>query len=148
VGEPQPQRAATGVGAGATGAAAGGTGEGDRERDRLLAERIAARHARERAGLRRLRLGPGSGSAFISPGMLGAAGSPGEYTMAADRELDREIDLIARALEEHGEVRRAELILLLEAQSWGPGRYRAALRAAVREGRIVTGPRHAVGPRA
>jgi hypothetical protein len=38
-------------------------------------------------------------------------------------------------LEEQGELDRTPLAELLDARHWGPGRFRAALRQAVDEGR-------------
>jgi MFS family permease len=49
--------------------------------------------------------------------------------------LDREVAAIEHALEEHGPTDRRELAVLVGARFWGPGRYPAALRAAVRTGR-------------
>ena len=40
----------------------------------------------------------------------------------------------------HGELRRDELARRLDARRWGPGRYGAALRTAIREGRVERGP--------
>jgi MFS family permease len=103
------------------------------------AERIRARNERirerDRRGAGRYR--PGVGSEFYSPGMMGTAGTPSRYRAAADRSTDREIDEIGRALEEHGRVSRAELERLVGGRSWGPGRFSAALRIAIDEGRAV-----------
>jgi MFS family permease len=93
----------------------------DEERDRRVRERIA----RQRMGRRRLR--PGPSSASYSPFL------PGAY---ADNPawLDHEIETIARALAEHGELSRDELAQLIGARHWGPGRFRTALREAIAEG--------------
>ena len=56
-------------------------------------------------------------------------------TVAERRALDREIDAIGRALDEHGRVDRSELARLVGARYWGPGRFAAALHAALDEGR-------------
>jgi MFS family permease len=101
------------------------------ERDDRIRRRLADRQRRERAGLRRFR--PGPGSRMYSPGMLGTATSSRGYT--AEEDLDREIDVIARALEERGATERVELARLVGARYWGPGRFGAALREAVAEGR-------------
>ncbi len=104
--------------------------EDARERRRRSAERdrrTRARIARSRAGLRRFRLGPGSVSG--SPGM----GFPPRA--ASGEELEREVDAIARALDEHGATGRRDLARLVGARYWGPGRFGAALRDAVEEGR-------------
>jgi hypothetical protein len=55
---------------------------------------------------------------------------------AGERALAREIAALERALDEHGELGRRELGRLVGCRYWGPGRYGAALRAAVRAGRI------------
>jgi hypothetical protein len=87
---------------------------------------VAAASARERARMRRARFGPGSISS--SPGMYVSAPIPRV-------PLAREIELIERALAEHGTTDRAALSRLVGARSWGPGRYSAALREAVATGR-------------
>ncbi|HEX3802201.1 MAG TPA: MFS transporter [Solirubrobacteraceae bacterium] len=101
------------------------------ERDERIRRRLAERQRRERAGLRRLR--PGPGSSMYSPGMLGTATASRGYV--AEEDLDREIDVIGRALDEHGATERADLARLVGARYWGPGRFGAALREAVAEGR-------------
>jgi MFS family permease len=103
-----------------------------REREERIRARIERRRARETHGARRFRLGPGSGSAFYSPGMMGTAS---RWSDAADEDLDREIDVISRALAERGATERDELAQLVGARYWGPGRFRSALREAVEEGR-------------
>jgi MFS family permease len=100
------------------------------ERERRIRERLARRDAREREGLRRWR--PGPGTSLYSPGMFGTAS---RWMPASDHDLDREIDAIARALDERGETSRDELAEAVGARYWGPGRFRAALREAVDEGR-------------
>jgi MFS family permease len=110
----------------------------DRVGEHELAERIARRRAAGRA--HRFRPGTGYGGTYYSPGMIGTAGATGRQHNAADRALDREIDLLARMLEENGELRRDELERRLAARGWGPGRFRRALREAVREGRVSPGP--------
>ena len=99
-------------------AEAGEEGPEEEESDRI---------ARSRAGLRRFRPGPGSVSG--SPGM----GFPSRA--AAGEELEREVDAIARALDEHGATGRRDLARLVGARYWGPGRFGAALQEAVEEGR-------------
>jgi MFS family permease len=67
--------------------------------------------------------------AYSSPGM------PVAMPMAAVG-LEREVAAIERVLAEHdGDVDRRELAALVGARFWGPGRYGAALRAAVVAGR-------------
>ncbi len=89
--------------------------------------RHRARIERERRGLRRYR--PGPGTASFSPFF----GHPAEQRQ---EWVDREIEIIARALEEHGELGREELGRRIGARYWGPGRFRAALREAVAEGAV------------
>lgn len=100
--------------------------------------RIERRQARERSGLRRFRPGPGRTS--FSPGM------PVAEPVRAEEEIEHEVDVIARALNEHGPVERAELARLVGARYWGPGRFRVALREAVRQGYAQRLSRNTVGP--
>jgi MFS family permease len=102
--------------------------------------RHRARTDRERRGLRRYRPGPGTVS--YSPFF----GHPAERRQ---EWLDAEIEIIARALQEHGELGRDELARRVGARYWGPGRFRAALREGVVEGRIrrVSRSRYAVAER-
>jgi MFS family permease len=108
------------------------------------ADRIARR--RETAAAQRYRPGPGHGSTYHSPGMLGTAGDASHHAAAHERELDREVEEVVRALAENGELSREELRLLVAARDWGPGRYRAAMRAAAAEGRAARSGRHRYGP--
>jgi MFS family permease len=114
------------------------------EREERIRERTARRLDRERAGLRRFR--PGPGSSFYSPGMVATASTASRLAATADEDLDREVEVIARALEEHGPTERDELEGLVGARYWGPGRFRAALREAVEEGRAVRLARDVYGP--
>jgi hypothetical protein len=61
-------------------------------------------------------------------------------------DLDREIEAVARALDEHGPTERRELWRLVGARYWGPGRFRAALREAVDEGHARRLSRSTFGP--
>jgi MFS family permease len=106
----------------------------EQERDARVGERAEHRRLRDRKGLRRLR--PGPGSAFYSPGMMGTAGTASRHAAQSDRDLDVEIELIYRALDEHGRCERAELVRIVHGRAWGPGRFRTALREAVDEGRV------------
>ena len=108
------------------------------ERDARIGERARRYREHDRAGLRRLR--PGPGSSFYSPGMAGTAGAADRHAAVSALDLDREIELLCAILEEHGTCDRAELSRLVDGRSWGPGRFRAALRDAVDEGRIRRGP--------
>jgi MFS family permease len=110
----------------------------ERPAEDALRQRIADRTARDH--LNRFRPGIGSGSRYYSPGMLGSAGTATRYDAASARALDHEIELLARMVEEHGELSRDELERRLLARGWGPGRLRIALRDALREGRIAPGP--------
>jgi MFS family permease len=99
-------------------------------RDERIRRRLARQQRRRREGARRLL--PGPGPTLYSPGMVGTAS---RWSPTAEQDLDREIDEIARALDERGPTSREELAELVGARYWGPGRFRAALREAVDEGR-------------
>lgn len=121
--------------------------ESQRDADQTLRERVGERRARERSGMRRYRPGPGQASRYHSPGMLGTAGDATHHAEVSDRELDREAEAITRALADHGQITRRELEQILQSRDWGPGRYRAAVRAAVAEGRADrSGRRGGYGP--
>jgi MFS family permease len=101
----------------------------EHDRERRIAERAARRRREQRTGARRFR--PGPGSMIASPGM--------SLTAERDRDeiaLDREIEAIAQAVDEHGPTRREELGRMVGAHYWGPGRFPAALREALAEGRV------------
>jgi MFS family permease len=100
-----------------------------RERDERIRRRITRRQAREHQGLRRFR--PGPGDTLYSPGMVGTAS---RWAQTAEQDLDREINAIARALDERGPTDRDDLADAVGARYWGPGRFRAALREAEEEG--------------
>ncbi|MFF4236078.1 MFS transporter [Actinomadura geliboluensis] len=102
-----------------------------RERDERIRARVLRRERERRAGLRRFL--PGPGQTFSSPGMM--FGRSADWTAAADHALDREVTAIAQALAEHGPIGRTRLAEVVGARYWGPGRFRAALREAVHEGR-------------
>jgi hypothetical protein len=53
-----------------------------------------------------------------------------------EEALDREIETLARILDEHGELPSVELARRAGARFWGPGRFGVALREAQSEGRI------------
>jgi MFS family permease len=114
-----------------------------RRRQRELEERVRARLARRQAhdrhGLRRFR--PGPPTRAVPPWM---ASSPPDD--AADVDLDHEIETISRALDEHGPTDRRDLARLVGARYWGPGRFRAALREALEEGRARQISRSTFGP--
>jgi MFS family permease len=106
----------------------------EEQRTSRMRERATRRAERERRGLRRYLPGPGSGYAFYSPGMLGSASAP--PVEEEERALDQEIEVIGRAVGEHGALDRDELARLVGARYWGPGRFRSALSEAAAEGRI------------
>jgi plasmid stabilization system protein ParE len=81
-------------------------------------------------GWRRFR--PGPSDTLYSPGMVGTAS---RWSPTAEQDLDREIDAIARALDERGATDRQTLFEAVGARYWGPGRFRGALREALEEGR-------------
>jgi MFS family permease len=95
-------------------------------------QRIKTRLDRQRERDRRARFRPGPGTNLYSPGMIGTAS---RWAPAADEDLDREIEIIGRALEERGAIRRDQLATAVGARYWGPGRFGNALREAVEEGR-------------
>jgi hypothetical protein len=59
--------------------------------------------------------------------------SPGDE----DQALDREIELIETAVRDRERIDVTSLARTIGARSWGPGRFRTALREAVAEGRVV-----------
>jgi hypothetical protein len=61
---------------------------------------------------------------------------PAVATGARDRDVGREVELLARAVGDVGATTARGLAHLVGARYWGPGRYRRALRAAERQGRI------------
>ncbi len=82
---------------------------------------------------------PRTGRARSSPGM------PVSAPIAASG-LEREVAAIERALADHGPTERRELATLVGARFWGPGRYAAALRAAVATGHAKRLSRTRFGP--
>jgi uncharacterized protein YcaQ len=78
--------------------------------------------------------------------MMGTAGASSRLAAKAGEDLDREIEVVARALEEHGPLERDELKRLVGGRYWGPGRFRAALRTATEEGRATRQSRTIYGP--
>ena len=83
-------------------------------------ERIRARNLRSlkraRQGANRFR--PGPGSSFYSPGMLGTASTTSRLPASAQEQLDREIEAIARVLQERGPLERSELKRLVGGRYW------------------------------
>ncbi|HWE11304.1 MAG TPA: MFS transporter [Solirubrobacteraceae bacterium] len=114
------------------------------EREQRIRDRSGQTLSHGRRGLHRFQ--PGVGSTFYSPGLIGTAGTTSRLAAMAREQLDREIDLIGRALEEHGPLEHNELKRLVGGQYWGPGRFRQALRAAISEGRARRRSRDVVEP--
>jgi MFS family permease len=81
---------------------------------------------RPRPAQRRYRPGPGSRGS--SPGMAVSGHTP-------PVGLDREVARIAAALD-HGTLDRSELARAVNARTWGPGRFSAALHEGVRNGSV------------
>jgi MFS family permease len=104
------------------------------EREARIRERTSRHREHERAGLRRYR--PGPGRQFYSPGMSGTAGAAARHAAVSDLERDREIELLCAIVEEHGRCDPVDISRLVGGGSWGPGRFTAALRDAVEEGRV------------
>lgn len=104
-----------------------------------IRERVTRRDEHERAGLRRLRPGPGR---TLAPSLGGLEVAPADPEAA----LDHEVETVARALVEHGPTERQELARLVGARYWGPGRFGGALDTAVAEGRIRRLSRRTFGP--
>ncbi|MEU0395672.1 MFS transporter [Streptomyces sp. NPDC006208] len=105
------------------------------ERELRIADRTARRRERERAGARRYRPGTGPGSTLYSPGMAGTAGTASRTSAMAEQRLDDEIEQITHVLQEAGPTSRNRLEQAVGGSSWGPGRFRRALRESVRESR-------------
>ena len=87
--------------------------------------------------------GPAPARACYSPGMVGTAS---RSTPVADADLDREIEIIGRALIDRGPIRREELARAVGARYWGPGRFPRALREALQEGRALRVARRTYAP--
>ena len=63
-----------------------------------------------------------------------------------EQEFTREIERIESALAENGPLDRRELAGRVGARFWGPGRFHAALREAVRSGKVQRVSRTRYGP--
>ncbi len=123
------------------------TGDGARaDTEREGAEQEVARRHEARARRRRgetptQRLRPGPGSSMYAPWM--SASAP---TGTLDDLLDQEIESIADAIAEHGEMDTRSLRQAVGAHRWGPGRFRTALHEAVAEHRVERGPGRRIRP--
>jgi MFS family permease len=120
--------------------------DADRERDERIQQRYDRVREQARRGPRRLRPGPGPGSEYYSPGMFGTAGTASRYAASSCWDLDHEIELLRRTLQERGPASRNELWDRVGGRSWGPRRFDAALRAAVVEGAAQRVSRNSYGP--
>jgi MFS family permease len=89
-------------------------------------ERAEGEVPERRPPQRRFRPGP---ARIGSPGMLVSAPLPPAV-------VEHEVEIIDRALQDHGSANRHELGRRVGARYWGPGRFRSALRTAVAEGRV------------
>jgi len=77
-----------------------------------------------------------------SPFLSSSAGDPDEN----DYYLNRELDMLERAVADKGELPRRELGQLVGCRYWGPGRFGRALRAGVQQGRLSRPRRGVYGP--
>ena len=91
------------------------------------------RHQRAVQRWERAQRHPGDRGGGYSPSINGS--SPWTDQEERDRYLDREVEVLQRALEDRGELRRRELGRLVGCKYWGPAP-RNALRAAVARGAI------------
>jgi MFS family permease len=80
------------------------------------------------------------------PGPLASARAMSLSDPYPEASLDREVDLIVAALRDRGAANRKELGRRVGARFWGPGRFSAALREAVAEGRARRLARGQFGP--
>jgi MFS family permease len=116
----------------------GGDSSEDADR-RARDERVAARERRRREVRGSARFRPGPGQTIYAPWMSTSSRPPSPW------ELDREIETLTAELQVRGPLRRAELAQALRAQRWGPGRFNAAVREALAEGRIIRLPAGRIG---
>jgi hypothetical protein len=82
-------------------------------------------------------------------GGSGWAPMPSSSSRDTDEEqwwLDREIELLQKALREHGELSHRALADAVDHRSWGPGRFRRAVRQARRRHAIATPRRRRYTP--
>lgn len=63
-----------------------------------------------------------------------------------DKYLAREVEMLARAVADQGELPRRELGKVVGGKYWGPGRFGRALKIAVREGHVSRPRRGHYGP--
>ena len=86
---------------------------------------------------------PGTGPSHVCPWMSASAPAGG-----LEDVLDREIETIVTAVNDRGPIEISHLQRTIGAKTWGPGRFRHALRQAISENGVVrlSGGRR-VGPR-
>jgi len=82
----------------------------------------------------------------MSTGWSPILSSSGTDPEENDYYLNRELDMLERAVQDQGELRRRELGRLVGCKYWGPGRFSRALRAGVKQGRISRPRRGVYGP--
>jgi hypothetical protein len=80
------------------------------------------------------------------PGPLSSARAMGVSGPHERIPCEPEVDIIAKALQEHGSADRRELRRRVGARYWGPGRFGEALGQAVEEGRVKRLPRGQFAP--
>jgi hypothetical protein len=97
---------------------------------------VSERGSRER----RLRFGPSAVGGGWAPHVSSSTG-PDDQS-----DLDREVELLAKALADKGELSRGELGELVGCKYWGPGRYRGALPEGVQRGAFRRAGRGCYGP--
>jgi MFS family permease len=97
-----------------------------------IAEPLTATDAKRHEGRTRPRgrFRPGPARPRTPPGMWVS-----DPSAEASAGIEREVEIIDRALQEHGSANRRELRRRVGARYWGPGRFQSALREAVSEGR-------------
>jgi hypothetical protein len=81
--------------------------------------------------------------------MVGTAGTASRHQAMSEAALDAEIEALERAVADVldvGPPTRRDLERRAGAERWGPGRFAAALREAIEEGRVVPGPGGSYGP--
>jgi MFS family permease len=107
----------------------------------------AAREGAAKARRREQELARGGGARFRpGPGPLAAARAMSLAGPNPQIPLDREVELIAHALEDRGSADRRELRRRVGGDRWGPGRFSAALAEAVRARRVRRLPRGRFAP--
>ena len=89
---------------------------------------------------------PARGRFRPGPGPLSSARAMSVSGPHPQVPLDREIEIIDQALQEHGAANRRELRNRVGARYWGPGRFNAALGQAIVQGRAKRLPRGQVAP--